>query len=148
MVMTTSSHGRDLIRRWEGTKLVSYQDVAGIWTIGTGHTRTAKPGMSITSQQADELLRQDLLEAEKSVLRLVTAPMLQNEFDALASFTFNCGAGALGQSTLLKLFNAGDKMNAALNFVPWSKATVGGKLVPVTGLILRRCDETRVFLGA
>jgi len=147
MVYTTSSAGLALIKRWEGLRLTAYQDVAKIWTIGYGHTNTAKPGMVITEAEADKLLRSDLLSAEKDVNRLVTVPLEQREFDALVSFTFNLGGGALGTSTLLKLINAGDKLGGAVTIPQWCKANVNGGLKPVLGLVRRRVDELLMFAG-
>lgn len=148
MVYLLSDHGLELIKRWEGFREKAYFDVAGIPTIGYGHTKDVHMGQSCTVQQADRWLREDALEAEKAVNRLVTVPISQSEFNSLVSFAFNLGAGALGGSTLLKMLNAGDKMGAAMEFQRWSKAKVGGELKPVTGLLLRRFDEARVFLGA
>ena len=147
MIYTTSTAGLALIKRWEGCKLVAYQDVAGVWTIGYGHTRTAKQGMRIGDAEAEVLLRGDLLDAEKAVNRLVKVPLEQREFDALVSFTFNLGVGALERSTLLRLINAGDKLAGAITLVQWNKAIVGGKLTPLLGLVRRRVAELQMFLG-
>ncbi|MFW5186314.1 lysozyme, partial [Pseudomonas aeruginosa] len=75
--------GLDLIKEFEGLRLSAYQDSVGVWTIGYGHTRTAKRGMSITGDQADALLIADLADAEDDVERYVRQDMRQNEFDAL-----------------------------------------------------------------
>ena len=147
MVYNTSQAGIDLIKRWEGLKREAYQDVAGVWTIGYGHTRTAKPGMRISEPEAESLLRSDLLDAEKAVNQMVTVPLEQREFDALVSFVFNLGAGAFKSSSLLARINAGNKIDGAATLPAWNKAMVGGKLTPLLGLIRRRADELRLFVG-
>lgn len=71
----------------------------GVWTIGYGHTAGVKPGQTITQAQAEEYLRQDCRKFERCVNDAayvpITAQLNQNQFDALVSFAFNCGAGNL-----------------------------------------------------
>jgi GH24 family phage-related lysozyme (muramidase) len=86
----------------------------------------------------------DLHEAEEAVDRLVTAPLNQNEFDALVSFTFNLGEGNLKKSTLLKYLNQMRYEDAANEFPRWNRA--GGQILP--GLTRRREAEKRLFLEA
>lgn len=147
MIYHLSARGLDLIKRWEGCKLDAYRDIAGVWTIGYGHTKTAKAGMKITEPEATALLLGDLADAEKAVNQAVTVPLTQGQYDALVSFTFNLGAGALQRSSLLKLVNAGDPIMGAATLPQWCKATVGGKLAPVLGLARRRADELQLFLS-
>lgn len=135
--------GIDLIKEFEGCRLGPYQDVAGLWTIGIGHL--IKPGETfispITEAQAEALLREDLALACSDVERAVNVPLNDNEYAALVSFTYNCGGGALRQSTLLKLLNAGDYHGANAEFPKWCRA--GGKKVP--GLLRRRLAEAALF---
>ena len=147
MVYQISREGIELIRQHEGWRARAYQDVAGVWTIGYGHTRTAKPGMVVDLAQGEALLREDVADAERAVNQLVTVPLEQREYDALVSWTFNLGRGALARSTSLQLLNAGDKIGAALRLTDWHKAMVGGKLQPVLGLARRRLAEAQHFLG-
>lgn len=145
--MKTSSSGHALIRQFEGDKLQAYICPAGVLTIGVGHTGSdVKPGMKITQAQSDALLTADLAKFEAAVLRLVKVPLTQNQFDALVSFAFNLGAGALGGSTLLKLLNSGRYSEAAAQFSKWDKATVNGKKVALPGLTKRRAAEAALFL--
>lgn len=140
--MKTSMKGRDLIRKFEGEKLKAYQCSAGVWTIGVGHTGPdVKPGMVITLDRSDELLRSDLARFESAVSRLVKVALSQCQFDALVSFAFNVGEGALGKSTLLRMVNAGDMAGAASEFSKWNRA--GGKVV--AGLTTRRAAERDLF---
>lgn len=139
--MNISEKGLVLIKQFEGLRLDAYQCSASVWSIGYGHTRGVMPGDRITEDEAEDLLRQDTREAEQSVHRLVSVKLAQNQFDALVSFTFNLGAGALQRSTLLKRLNAGDYQAAAEEFLRWVYA--GGKRL--SGLIRRRAAEKALF---
>lgn len=133
----------EIIKKWEGLYLEAYLCPANVWTIGYGHTKTAVPGMRITESEAEDLLRQDMEWVEEAVNRLVAVPLTQNQYDALCSFTFNVGAGALGKSTLLKKLNAGDYAGAANEFPRWNRG--GGRVL--RGLVNRRADEQALFRG-
>lgn len=132
-----------MLKRFEGFSLVSYQDVVGIWTIGWGHT-PSNPNCTITQEVAERLLRSDAELACKQVLSVVSVPLNQNQLDALISFTFNLGIGNLKESTLLSKLNSGTvpKEEVAVEFLRWVKA--GGKIV--TGLVNRRAEEHDLFL--
>lgn len=144
--MKTSSNGREQIAAHEGLRLVAYPDPGTggePWTIGVGHTGGVKPGQRITHEQALQFLAEDLWIAEAAVSSKVTAPLTQNQFDALVSLVFNIGAGAFGGSTLLRLLNLRDYAGAAAQFLRWNKA--GGREMP--GLTRRRADERDRFLS-
>ncbi len=141
--MHTSQKGLDLIKSFEGLRLSAYKCPADVWTIGYGTTAGVKPGQTITKERAEELLRDDVKRFEGQVLRLVKVPLTQGQFDALVSFTYNLGAANLGNSTLLRLLNAGDYKGAAAQFDRWTKA--GGKELP--GLVKRRAAERALFEG-
>jgi lysozyme len=140
--MKTSQAGVQLIKGFEGVRLNAYDDGVGVMTIGVGHIRGVQGGDVITEDQADDYLREDLSTAEGAVNRLVKVPINQAQFDALASFTFNLGAGALASSTLLKRLNAGDYDGAADEFLRWNRA--GGRIM--AGLTKRRISERMLFL--
>lgn len=147
MTRTTATKGIELIKSFEGLRLTAYRCAAGVWTIGYGHTGTVdgkliSGGMTITAAKATVLLKKDLSYFEASVNACVTAPITQNMFDALVSFAFNVGAGALRRSTLLKKLNAKDYDGAADEFLLWNKA--GGKVL--NGLVRRRKAERTLFL--
>lgn len=139
--MEISQSGIDLVKKFEGLRLVAYMDSVGVWTIGYGSTIDVAPGMKITAVQAEERLKDDLKDAERCVNDCVKVPLTQGEFDALCSFTFNLGCGSLRKSTLLKLLNDGDKDGAASEFRKWDRA--GG--VQVDGLTRRRFAEYKLF---
>lgn len=133
--------GLDLVKRSEGLALQPYKDAAGFWTIGYGHKlQSGEWWDSISQAEADELLARDVTDAEDAVNSLVTAPITQAQFDALASFTYNLGPGALKRSTLLAKVNAGDA-TASAEFGRWVFA--GGKTL--AGLQTRRAAEARLF---
>lgn len=145
--MRTSPSGIELIKRFEGLELEAYQDIAGIWTIGYGHTGPdVEPGMRISERDAEELLKRDLKPREQAVDGAVKVSLNQNEFDALVSFVYNVGAAAFRGSTALKRLNRGDRIGAADALTWWNKATVGGVLREVLGLTRRRAAERALFL--
>ena len=140
--MRISEKGIELIKSFEGLRLEAYLDSVAVPTIGYGHTRGVKLGQTITQEQADALLEEDIHEFELAIQRLVHVNLTQNQFDALVSFTFNLGIGSLKQSTLLKKLNAGDITGAANEFNRWVYA--GGK--KLTGLVKRRSAERLMFI--
>lgn len=140
--MQISDAGLELIKRFEGVRLSAYDDGVGVWTIGVGHTKGVKPGDVSTAEKVDQWLREDAQEAEQAVNRLVRAPLSQAQFDALVSFVFNLGAGALERSTLLKRLNGRDYDAAANEFLRWNIA--GGRVL--AGLTKRRIAERMLFL--
>ena len=146
-MMRPSPAAYDLIKEYEGLRLHAYQDSAGVLTIGWGHTGDVRRGQSITVHQAEALLALDIGIAAFVVNRHVEAPLNQNMFDALVSFTFNLGEERLAQSTLLKKINLRDYHAAAAEFPKWVKATVRGKKITLPGLVRRRAAERSLFLS-
>ena len=133
----------DLIKKYEGCRLVAYRCPAGILTIGTGHTgKDVTEGMPITQEQADDLLKIDLDRANRAVNRLIPHGVPQGAEDALTSFVFNLGEGALNSSTLLKLILAGKMDEAAKEFPKWVHSA--GQVLP--GLVKRRAAEQALFM--
>lgn len=139
----TSVAGRTLVKHFEGFSPVTYIDAAGHPTIGYGHL--IKDGEvfnePISPEEAEQLLRRDLREAEKAVNRKVAVTITQNQFDALSSFTFNLGSGNLKRSTLLRKVNSEDHEEATSEFNKWVYA--GGK--KLKGLVLRRMAESKLY---
>ena len=146
-IMRTSQSGIDLIKRFEGLELESYQDITGIWTIGYGHTGPeVGPDQRITTSEAEALLRHDLVSREKAVSRLTKVDINQNEFDALVSFVYNVGETAYSRSTARRRLNAENRIGAADALTWFNKATVNGVLREVLGLTRRRASEKALFL--
>lgn len=145
--MRTSQRGIELIKQYEGLELEAYQDIAGVLTIGYGHTGSdVRPGMRISKNDAEELLRRDLRPREFAVSQLAGVGLNQNEFDALISFIYNVGVRAFERSTARKRLNRGDRMGAADALTWFNKATIGGILREVGGLTRRRAAERALFL--
>lgn len=141
---TINKAGLDLIRNFEGLRLKAYVCPAGVLTIGYGSTGPhVKPGMTITAEQATELLVKDLSRFESAVARLCPVTT-DNQFSAIVSFAFNLGEGNLKNSTLRKLHNAGDYAGAAGQFGKWVRA--GGRVLP--GLVKRRAAEAELYARA
>jgi lysozyme len=139
--------GLDLIKHFEGLRLESYQDVAGIWTIGYGHTNGVAAGMAFTTDQADQALRDDLASAESAVDRaLASVPTTDDQFAAMVAFCYNIGSGNFIASTVLKEHRVGQYQSAADAFLLWNKATIDGVLQPVAGLTNRRKAERTLYL--
>jgi lysozyme len=136
----------DLIKEFEGCKLTAYPDPGTggePWTIGFGHIENVKPGDTITQDQANLYLDDDVGYQVFKINNLINISMTQNEFDAIVSFVYNIGIGNFANSTLLKKLNMGDKNGAADQFLKWNKA--GGKVL--TGLTKRREAERQLFLS-
>lgn len=142
--MKISQKGIDLVKSFEGLELKAYKDSVGVATIGYGSTGShVSMGMTITKEQAEQLLKKDLERFEKGVSELVKVPLNQTQFDALVSFSFNLGLGNLKSSTLLKKLNTSDYNGAADEILRWNRA--GGKVL--AGLTRRRIAERDLFLS-
>ena len=144
MTYQLSPQGLSLTKQFEGLRLTAYQDVAGVWTIGYGHTGDVHPGQTITNEQADALLLSDMAVAIACVNHNVKVPLTQGQFAALCDFTFNEGIGNFTTSTLLRLLNTGDYTAAAQQFGKWDYAA--GEVEP--GLERRRAVEQAMFNGS
>lgn len=134
----------DLIKKWEGLRLKAYKDSVGVPTIGYGTTKGVKMGMTITKEEAESLLMNDILGIRApAVLKTCRVPISNNELCALISFSYNVGTMALAKSTLTKKLNSGaSRASVAAEFSKWVKA--GGKTLK--GLVNRRKDEQALFL--
>ncbi len=140
-----TQEGLSLIKRFEGFSPTIYLDAAGLPTIGYGHL--LRPGEAeifgrgISHEAAIALLIKDVEVAERSVLRLITVPLTNGQFDALVSFTFNLGGGALQRSTLRRKVNREEHDDVPAEFLRWVWA--GGK--KLRGLVRRREAELLVY---
>jgi lysozyme len=147
--MKISQTGIDLIKSFEGLKLSAYKCSANVATIGFGSTfypdkSPVKMGDKLKDiQHAEELLKLTLIQFENNVSALFfNVELKQNQFDALVSFAFNLGTGALAKSTLFKKvkLNPNDP-TIEIEFNKWVNA--GGKKLP--GLIRRRKAEAKLY---
>jgi len=138
--------GIAFIKQAEGLRTRAYQDSAGVWTIGYGHTAGAgeprpKAGMTITREQADAILMRDLAVYEKAVQGAVKVPLNDSQFAALTSFCYNVGAENFQNSTLVRKLNAGDYDAVPGELARW----VHSKGQKVQGLVNRRAAETGLW---
>jgi lysozyme len=134
-------------RRSGGGGFGAYSDAVGVLTIGWGHTnslgRRITSGTVWTQQECNDAFFEDMRHFEDAVRKLVKVPLKQHQFDALVSFCYNCGAGNLRSSTLLRKVNAKDFAGAAQEFKKWVKAK--GRVL--NGLVRRRNSESLMFQG-
>ena len=139
-----SDAGLALTKQFEGLRLEAYQDCAGVWTVGYGHTgRDVRSGRQVGEFEAEVLLRVDLRDAVACVNRCIQVPLEQHQFDALVDFCYNTGQGNFSRSSLLGKVNLGDLEGAAVQFGLW----VNVNLKPVPGLVRRRAAEAAMFRG-
>lgn len=158
-----------MIRHHEGVRIKAYRCPAQLWTWGVGHVLypaqlklpVKKSGMPfdlvtrmdfplqesdkrvLSTGEIDDILRRDLDYFERGVRRLCPVPVTQGQWDALVSFAFNVGLGALQRSGIRQKTLRFDKQGAANEFLKWTKA--GGKVLK--GLINRRNDERALYLS-
>jgi len=139
----------NIIKKFEGLKLIAYPDTGNIWTIGYGSTKNKDTGQSIKRgdkidlETAERWLKMDVNEREKKIKELIKVPISFNALAAVTSLAYNIGTSAFANSTLLRLLNQGaDKNIVADQFLRWNK--VNGKVVD--GLTNRRKLERELFL--
>ena len=149
--MNINKEGLELIKSFEGCRLVAYDDlqpnktitnmsqVKGTLTIGYGHTAGVTVGQVITQTQADNMLKSDMKKYEKYVTDNVKLDLNENQYSALVSFCYNCGLGNL--RTLVKGRNHAQIAEAILLYNK-SKGQV------LKGLVRRREAERKLFLKA
>ena len=147
--MKISEKGLNLIKEFEGLRLKPYKDAVGIPTIGYGNTyyedgrKVSLSDPAITEARATDLLKMVVKRYEDAINRYVQVPITQNQFDALVSFAYNVGNENVRKSTLMKLLNRKQYMEAADQLLRWNKA--GGKTLK--GLTRRRQAERTLFLS-
>lgn len=142
--------GVHLIQEFEGLRLTSYQDQAGVWTIGYGTTRInnqpVKPRQTITEAEAYAYVQYDTASICEALDTYVNRDLTQNELDALVSFCYNLGVGAFRGSSLRKALNADRPIDESL-FTRWSKIRINGVLQTSNGLLRRRRAEYALFIS-
>jgi GH24 family phage-related lysozyme (muramidase) len=141
-----SRAGVELIKSFEGLRTAAARLPDGRWTLGYGHTFSAREGAKVTQEDADALLRFDLLPVVDAINNLILVPLNQNQFDALVSFCFNIGVENFAQSTVLKRINEGRMSEAALAMDSWRSAEFNGETYVLAPLIRRRAAEKNLFL--
>ena len=137
----------DFAARFEGLRrrAARLPDGRG-WTVGYGHSRTARAGVEITEAEARALLAWDLSQAAVVVEAVVFAPLDANAFDALCDFAFNIGEAAFRTCEVARHLNEGRPLRAAAAMEVWRRATVGGDSLVVDAVVRRRAAEKALFL--
>jgi len=159
--MTTSEKAKTIIKYYEGCRLRPYRCPASLWTVGYGHVLypdqkklkldsrnkyelRPQDNREWTQAEVDQLFLRDISIVESGVARLCPAAAYRQGFmDALVSFAFNLGLGALQRSTLRMKLNRGEIAKAANEFLKWNK--VNG--VVLAGLLKRRMVERQLLLS-
>lgn len=156
--MITSEDGIKLIKHFEGCHYKPYLCPALLWTVGYGHVLypeqarlkldkrkqwelMPQDARQWSQEEVDNLLKKDLRRFELGVLRYITVPLKQCEFDALVSFSFNLGLGTLQRSSVRSKLNRGEKEAAMDTLLLYRRA--GGKILK--GLERRRAAEVNLF---
>jgi lysozyme len=135
--------GIRLIKGFESFSPILYLCPAQVWSVGFGHV--VKPGevfdLPLSPESGEIILLRDVSVAERAISRLIHVPLSQNQWDAITSFVFNLGSGALQASMLRQVINRGDLDEAPTQIRRWVYA--GGR--KLKGLIARREIEARLF---
>ena len=158
--MRVSEDGLNLITHFEGChkkvgrdRYVPYKCPAGLWTvgfgslIGDGRSLPYYANREYSLQECKDMLAKELRSKERGILRLIRYPLMQHEFDALISFTYNLGLGCLQRSTIRQKLNRGDKLGAVKSLLKYNKARVKGVYKELPGLTRRRQAEAMLFLS-
>lgn len=141
-----SRAGIELIKRFEGYRRRAAKLADGRWTIGYGHTRSAREGAEVGEADAEALLLYDLRAVEAAVNRLVFTPLVQNQYDALVAFAFSVGIDGFRRSNVLRRVNEGRLLEAATAIESWRRAEFEGEPLVIDALVRRRSAEKTLFL--
>jgi lysozyme len=165
--MNISDRCIESIKVNEGVRLKPYLDHILLWTTGVGHLIAPQEHMkmtlderkaakakgklpcpkewdrTLTMKEVDEILKNDLRRFESGVLRYCPTGITQGRFDALVSFAFNCGLGALQRSSIRMRHNRQDFEGAADGLLLYNKAAG----IVSKGLTRRRNEERAMYLS-
>ncbi|HEX5775187.1 MAG TPA: lysozyme, partial [Caulobacteraceae bacterium] len=136
----------DMIKRFEGYRRKAARLPDGRWTLGYGHTQTARAGAQVSEEDAEALLLWDLIGVIHAINEHTFTPLNRNQFDALCSFVFNIGPDNYRHSAVLRRLNEGQMLQAAACMEMWRKADVGGERIVIDALVRRRAAEKLLFL--
>jgi len=136
----------ELIKTFEGYRRKAAQLPDGRWTIGYGHTLTAREGAEVSENDAEALLMYDLITVAHAVNEYSYTPLTQNQFDALCCFAFNIGIDNFRRSSVLRRVNEGQLLQAACAMEMWRKADFEGERIVIDALVRRRSAEKTLFL--
>lgn len=135
-----------LIKPWEGTKLVSYPDIVGVWTVCTGETKGIGPNMHFTPTQCEKILTSRVQNDFYKPLTKCIPGFDQKPIGwraAMISLSYNVGIGAACKSTAAAMARANRIADSCLAMTRFNRA--GGKVV--RGLVKRRTDGDASRMG-
>ncbi len=141
-----SGAGIELVKRFEGFRPRALRLDGGGWTIGYGHTASAREGAQVTEAEGEALLIYDLDRVARAIDPLVFTPLSRNQFNALVAFAFNVGVDAFRRSAVLKRVNEGELLQAAAALELWRRAELHGESLVLDALVRRRAAEKALFL--
>lgn len=120
-------------------------------------------GTAITRQQADDLLRKDVVRYQNKVAQFCDASTAQCEFDAMVSMCYNIGEAAFASTAVARLHKAGQRKvgNVSVSgLMAQSKAKAAPSTIQIAfsrwsnsngkwtlGLFRRRLTELLVYGG-
>lgn len=145
--MKISQEGLELLKSFEGLSLSAIRLPDGRWTMGHGHTTHAREGARITAEDAEALLRFDLIPVQTAVNEALDVPVTQSQFDALTCFAFNLGVETFRTSDVLKRVNQGRMTEAALQMAVWRAVAGDGHPAVLDALVRRRAAENALLLS-
>ncbi len=132
----------DLCKEFEGCRLTAYQDIAGVWTCGWGHTgKDVYEGLVWTQEQADEALQHDLTQAY-ALLSIYSPGLTGGLREAMTDFIYNLGIGSYRSSTLRQYVDKGNTAAVKIELLKWCHS--GGVEIP--GLLRRRQAEAALIV--
>jgi len=134
--------GAGTVAHFEGKSNKSYPDPVGIWTICYGETKGVRKGDFKSDDECLNSLAKELSEHHRGMMKYIKVPLSVKEEAAYLSFTYNLGVGAFSRSTMLKMLNSGDRIDACNQLLRWNKA--GGKVL--LGLTRRREAENKLCI--
>lgn len=152
--MTVSDALIEIIKKEEGFSAKPYWDYSQ-YTVGYG-TRCPDDMLEeyqengISEKEAETLLRNSLTlyenEVNKKFLDKYNLSLAQHQFDALVTFTYNCGGSWLSETSgtfhnVVKNGTTGSELIRAFSL--WCSA--GGSILP--GLVRRRLCEANMYLN-
>jgi len=148
-ILTIDKPGEAFIESLEGIEYQIYRDKFGFLTGGVGHKLQTselsrfKVGDTISKTQVDAWLDADLRLTERCIVSYVTAPLNQNQFNALASLIFNIGWGHFHGSGLMQSINKMESPQLIeAHWIAWGRHNG----IDDPELIVRRHKEFNLFL--
>lgn len=126
----------------EGLRTVAYRDVIGVPTICYGETKGVHIGDRYTKADCDKMFVARLDEFANRVEVCVKRPMSAETEVAFVSLAYNIGQGGFCKSSVVRLYNVGDRRGACDAMLRFNR--VGGRVV--SGLTRRREEERKLCI--